>query len=61
MTEGPPDAIRTATARETSSHADADAADQNPDLNQYGEGETAARPVRYLWPALMSLWQARVR
>jgi hypothetical protein len=38
--------------------SDAEAADPVCHINHQKQREDAARPVRYLWPALMSLWQA---
>ena len=38
--------------------SDAEAADGVGTINHQKQCEDAARPVRYLWPALMSLWQA---
>ena len=39
--------------------SDAEAVDQAGNvIHQELRGEDAARPVRYLWPALMSVWRA---
>ena len=55
MTGEPPHAIQ-AEAKEARS--DAEAADQAGNISHQKQREDAAGPVRYLWPALMSLWQA---
>jgi hypothetical protein len=41
----------------TEAHSDAEAADQAVNISHEEQREDAARPARYLWPALMSLWQ----
>jgi hypothetical protein len=38
--------------------SDAEAAEQAGNVSHQEQREDAARPARYLWPALMSLWQA---
>jgi hypothetical protein len=38
--------------------SDAEAADPVDNISHQKPREFAAGPVRYLWPALMSLWQA---
>jgi hypothetical protein len=54
MTGEPPHAIQ-AEAKEARS--DAEAGERAGNIHQE-QREDAARPRRYLWPALMSLWQA---
>ncbi len=54
MTRESPDAIQS-EANEGGFHAVA--ADQHTDVYQQERHDDPARPVRYLWPALMSLWQ----
>ena len=51
----PPHAVQT-EAKEARSEAEA--ADQAGNISHQEQREDAARPARYLWPALMSLWQA---
>ena len=55
MTREPPYAIL-GEAKEA--RPDAEAADQAGNISHQEQCEDAARPMRYLWPALMSLWQA---
>jgi hypothetical protein len=55
MTGEPPNTIQS-EAREARS--DAEAADQVGNISHQKQREDTDRPVRYLWPALMSLWQA---
>jgi hypothetical protein len=55
MTGEPPHAIQ-GEAKEA--RLDAEAADQAGNVSHQEQHEDAARTARYLWPALMSLWQA---
>jgi hypothetical protein len=55
MTREPPHAIQT-EAKEA--RPDAEAADQAGNISHQEQREGAARTARYLWPVLMSLWQA---
>ncbi len=56
MTRDRPDAIQ-GEAGEARPHT-AEATDQHADV-QHERHDDAARPARYLWPALMSLWQGQ--
>jgi hypothetical protein len=55
MIREPPYAIQ-GEAKEA--RPDPEAADQAGNISYQEQREVAVRPVRYLWPALMSLWQA---
>jgi hypothetical protein len=44
--------------KDACTHAEAE---QSADVCRHEQRDPAARPVRYLWPALSSLWQAGER
>jgi hypothetical protein len=58
MTRGPPYTIQS-EVRQTRSDAEADAEAADPvcNISHQDQRKDVARPVLYLWPALMSLWQ----
>ena len=55
MIQESPDALQSDA---TEAHPHAEAAYQHIDVHAHEWQDDAGRPVRYLWPALMSLWQS---